>query len=224
MAYPTIRLCAFRLKSDLLPQEFFGLNFPDDAKQEIRRLTAKRDNKAIEQASLPVKSLYGALTLAPGLIYIGKLSPKPGEFWLYSPHKLPQKPLSAILSYWIDTEFPEEPSNKRKVGITAQERQLAMSYLSAEKLVWKRKEVSYPKQFTTYPNGTAKLSGNDFILLPHLLAKELTKPGLTFEVDGEKLQFYRTIPSSGQGAELISWHQSVLAGNQNQKRRKRIFR
>ncbi|MEQ9622376.1 pPIWI_RE module domain-containing protein [Coleofasciculus chthonoplastes] len=205
MVYPTIRLCAFRLKSDLPPQEFFGLKFPDDAKQQIRRLTAKRDNKAIEQTSLPVKSLDRALRLAPGLIYIGKLSPKPGEFWLYSPHQLPQKPLSAILSYWIDTEFPEEPSNKRKVGITAQERQLVMSYLSAEKLVWERREVSYTKQFTTYPNGTAKLSGNDFILLPHILAKELTQPGLKFEVDGEKLQFYRTIPSSGQGAELISW-------------------
>ncbi|MEQ9548072.1 MAG: DUF3962 domain-containing protein [Coleofasciculus sp. G3-WIS-01] len=205
MVYPTIRLCAFRLKSDLPPQEFFGLKFPDDAKQEIRRFTAKRDNKPIEQASLPVKSLDRALRLAPGLIYIGKLSPKPGEFWLYSPHQLPQKPLSAILSYWIDTEFPEEPSNKRKVGITAQERQLVMSYLSAEKLVWERREVSYTKQFTTYPNGTAKLSGSDFILLPHILAKELTQPGLKFEVDGEKLQFYRTIPSSGQGAELISW-------------------
>lgn len=205
MVYPKIRLCAFRLKSDLPPQEFFGLKFPDDAKQQIRRFTAKRDNKAIEQASLPVKSLDRALRLAPGLIYIGKLSPKPGEFWLYSPHQLPPKYLSAILSYWIDTEFPEEPSNKRKVGITAQERQLVMSYLSAEKLVWERRKVSYTKQFTTYPNGTAKLSGNDFILLPHLLAKELTKPGLKFEVDGEKLQFYRTIPSSGQGAELISW-------------------
>jgi hypothetical protein len=205
MVYPTIRLCAFRLKSDLPPQEFFGLKFPDDAKQQIRRITAKRDNKPIEQASLPVKSLDRTLRLAPGLIYIGKLSPKPGEFWLYSPHQLPKKPLSAILSYWIDTEFPEEPSNKRKVGITAQERQLAMSYLSAEKLVWERREVSYTKQFTTYPNGTAKLSGSDFILLPHILAKELTKPGLKFEVDGEKLQFYRTIPSSGQGAELISW-------------------
>ena len=205
MVYPTIRLCAFRLKSDLPPQEFFGLKFPDDAKQEIRRLTAKRDNKAVEQASLPVKSLYKALTLAPGLIYIGKLSPKPEEFWLYSPHQLPQKHLLTILSYWIDTEFPDKPSKRGKVGITAQERQLVMSYLSAEKLVWERREVSYPKHFKTYPNGTAKLSGNDFILLPHILAKELTQPGLKFEVDGEKLQFYRTIPSSGQGAELISW-------------------
>ena len=205
MAYPTIRLCAFRLKSDLPPQEFFVLNFPDDAKQEIRRLTAKRDNKAIEQASLPVKSLYGALTLAPGLIHIGKLSPKPDEFWLYSPHQLSQKYLSAILSYWIDTEFPDEPGKRGKVGITAQERQLAMSYLSAEKLVWERRKVSYTNHFATYSNGTANLSGNDFILLPHILATELSKRGLKFDLDGQKLQFYRAIPSSGQGAELISW-------------------
>ncbi|MBD1903937.1 DUF3962 domain-containing protein [Funiculus sociatus GB2-A5] len=206
MAYPTIRLCAFRLKSDLPTQEFYVMNFPEEAKEVIRRITAKRDKTSIDKTALPVKSLYKGLRLVPGLIHLGNVSPKSEEFWLYSSHPLDTKKLSAILSYWIDIEYPDEPCKRGKVGITAQERQLAMSYLSADKLVWEKREVSYTNHFLTHPNGTANLSSNDFILLPHILATELTKPGLEFEVDGEKLQFYRTIPSSGKGAELISWH------------------
>jgi hypothetical protein len=205
MAYPTICLCAFRLKSDLPPQEFYVMNFPEEAKEVIRRITAKRDKTLIDKTALPVKSLYKGLRLVPGLIHLGNVSPKSEHFWLYSSHPLDTKKLSAILSYWIDTEYPDEPGKRGKVGITPQERQLAMSYLSADKLVWERKEVSYTNHFLTLPNGTANLSGNDFILLPHILATELTKPGLEFELDGEKLQFYRTIPTSGKRANLISW-------------------
>ncbi len=80
-----------------------------------------------------------------------------------------------------------------------------MSYLSPENLIWESKQISYTNNFATHPNGTANLSGNDFILLPHILATELSKPGLKFELDGQKLQFYRTISSSGKGAELFSW-------------------
>ncbi|MGB3206725.1 MAG: DUF3962 domain-containing protein [Crinalium sp.] len=205
MAYPTIRLCAFKAKSDLPKDKFYGMNFPEKAKEIIRQITAKRDNKVIDKTSLPVKSLYKALRLIPGLIHIGNIYPRAGEFWLYSPHQLPAKMLSAILSYWIDTEFPDEPSKKGKVGITSEERQLAMSYLSPEKLVWNPQDVFSTNPLKTYSNGTVNLSGSDFVLLPHILATKLSKPGLEFEVDGKKLQFYRCLPSNGQGAELISW-------------------
>lgn len=205
MAYPTIRLCTFKAKCDWLPQEFYVMDFPEKAKEVIRRITAKRDKTPIDKTTLPVKSLYKALRLAPGLIHIGKVSPKENEFWLYSPHPLPEKTLSAVLSYWIDTEFPDEPSKKGKLGIPFEERQLVMSYLTPDKLIWERREVSYTNQFALHPNRTANLSGNDFVLLPHILATELSKPELEFEVDGEKLQFFRCVPSKGQGAELISW-------------------
>ncbi len=181
------------------------MNFPEEAKQVIRGLTAKRDNTPIDKTNLPVKSLYKALRLAPGLIHIGKVSPKLEEFWLYSPHPLPPKVLSAILDYWIETEFPDEPGKKGKVGIIFDERQSLMSYLSPDKLVWDKKQVSYTSRFDTHPNGTASLVGNDYISLPHILATELSNPGLKFNLDGEQLQFYRCVPSSGQGAELISW-------------------
>ena len=205
MVYHTIRLCAYKLKSNIPAQEYYAMNFPEDAKQFIRRLAVKRDKTPIDKTNIPVRSLYKALRLAPGLIHIGKVSPEQGEFWLYSPHQLPERFLSAILDYWIETEFPDEPSNRKKIGISYDERQSAMSYLSPENLIWEREPISYTNNFATHPNGTANLSGNDFILLPHILATELSKPGLQFDLDGKQLQFYRTISSNGKGAELISW-------------------
>lgn len=81
-----------------------------------------------------------------------------------------------------------------------------MSFLlSPDNLIWNRKEVSYTSNFATHPNRTANLAGNDFVWLPHILAAELSKPGLKFDLDGQRLQFYRAIPSNGNGVELISW-------------------
>lgn len=181
------------------------MNFPEEAKQLIRMLASKRDKTPIDKTNIPINSLNKGLRLAPGLIHIGKVSPQPGEFWLYSPHELSERALSAILDYWIETEFPDEPSNRKKIGISYDERQSAMSLLSPDNLVWEEKEISYTSNFATHPNGTAMLSGNDFILLPHILAEKLSKPGLKFDLDGQQIQLYRTIPSNGKGAELFSW-------------------
>lgn len=202
MVYRTIRLCSFKLKSDIPPQEFYVMNFPDEAKQVIRKLTAKRDRTLIKQTNLPVKSLDKALRLASGLIHIGNVSPKSGQFWLYSPYPLPERMLSAILSHWVDIEFPNEPINRRKIGISLEERRLVMEYLSAKNLVWEKKEISYTSNFNTHSNGTASLTGNDYILLPYILAAELSKPEFKFDLNGKSLQFYRAI---GRGTDLISW-------------------
>jgi Skp family chaperone for outer membrane proteins len=204
MVYQTIRLCAYKLKSNIPAKKYYAMNFPDEAKQFIRMLASKRDRTPIDRTNIPINSLNKGLRTAPGLIHMGKVSPKEGEFWLYSPHQLSERALSAILDYWIETEFPDEPSKRKKVGISYDERQLAMSYLSPDNLVWEEKEISYTSNFATHPNGTAMLSGNDFILLPHILAEKLSKPELKFDLDGRKLQFYRTISSNGKRAELIS--------------------
>lgn len=210
MVYPIIGLCSFKLKSDIPPQEFYVMNFPNEAKQFIRKLTAKRDRTPIAQTNLPVKSLYKALGLASGLIYIGKVSPEPGHFWLYSPYPLPEKMLSAILSHWVDIEFLDKPIKRGKVGITFAERRAAMEYLSAKSLVWEKKEISYTSNFNTHPNGTASLIENDYVLLPYILAAELSKPELTFDVNGKNIQFYRAI---GQGTNLISWEPLTYTHN-----------
>lgn len=205
MVYHTIRLCAYKLKFNIQAEKYYAMNFPEDAKPFIRMLASKRDRTPIDRTNIPINSLNKGLKTAPGLIHIGKVSPEEGEFWLYSSHELSERALSAILDYWIETEFPDEPSKRGKVGISSDERQLAMSYLSPEKLVWEEKEISYTSNFATHPNGTANLSDNDFILLPHILADKLSKPGLKLDLDEQKIQLYRTIPSNGKGAELFSW-------------------
>lgn len=206
MVYHTIRLCAYKLKSNIQAEKYYAMNFPEDAKQFIRRLASKRDKTPIDRTNIPINSLNKGLRTAPGLIHIGKVSPQPGEFWLYSPHQLSERALSAILDYWIETEFPDEPSKRGKVGISYDDKQSVISFLSPDNLVWEQKEeISYTSNFATHPNGTANLSGNDFILLPHILAEKLSNPELKFELDSQHLQFYRTISSSGKGAELFSW-------------------
>lgn len=210
MVYRTIRLCSFKLKSDIPPQEFYVMNFPDEAKHFIRGLTAKRDRTSIEQTNLPVKSLDKALGLASGLIHFGNVSPKPGQFWLYSPYPLPERMLSAILSHWVDIEFPNEPIKRRKVGISFEERRAVMEYLSVKNLVWEKKEISYTSNFNTHSNGTASLIGNDYILLPYILAAEISKPKLKFDLNGKSLQFHRAI---GQGTDLISWEPLTYIDN-----------
>lgn len=214
MPYKTIRFCSLKLKSDLPKQEFYVMKFPEEAKDVIRRLAAKQNGTSFDKTSLPVKSLYKGLRLAPGLIHIGKISPKRDndeetnkekeEFWLYSPQQLDTKKLSAILAYWIETEFPDKPSKRGQV-ISAEEKELATSYLSEEKLIWEKKEVSYTSKFPPHPNKTPNLSNSDYVWLPHIIAAKLSQPKLKFEVDGQQLQFYRSVPSNGKGAELISW-------------------
>lgn len=135
MVYQTIRLAAYKLKPNISKQNFYVMNFPDEAKQAIRKLTVKRDKRNTEEINIPVKSLYERLRLAPGLIRIGKVYPKPEEFWLYSPQQLDTKKLYAILDYWIETEFPDEPGKKGKVGISFDERQLVMNCLRPEDLL-----------------------------------------------------------------------------------------
>lgn len=213
--YKTIRFCSLKLKSDLPKQEFYVMKFPEEAKDIIRRLAAKQNGTSFDKTSLPVKSLYKGLRLAPGLIHIGKISPKRDndeetnkekeEFWLYSPQQLDTKKLSAILAYWIETEFPDKASKRGQVDISAEEKELATSYLSEEKLIWEKKEVSYTSKFPPHPNKTPNLSNSDYVWLPHIIAAKLSQPKLKFEVDGQQLQFYRSVPSNGKGAELISW-------------------
>ena len=212
MVYPIIRLCSFKLKSDIPPQTFYVMNFPDEAKQFIRKLTAKRDKKSVEETNIPSKSLNKALKLAPGLIYINNISPKENEFWLYSPSPLPKRILSAIVSHWIDTEFPSESTKRGKVGISLNERESAMKYLAPEKLSWEKKEVSYTNDFKTHANGTASLTGNDYILLPYILAVQLSKPDLKFDVDGKTIQFHRG--TAERGAELVSWEPLIYTSNE----------
>lgn len=215
--YNKIRLCAFRLKHNLPAQQFKALKFPKQAKDLIKSLVVERDSRPIDKVSIPIASLNAALRASmPGLIYIEKvlerkLEDKKNEsekiqdkFWLYSAVEIPTDKLSVILSHWLDTEFPNENPNKRKKGITFEKREAVMQLLSPNNFKWESitfKTESWKK----FVNGTANITedADSFILLPDILATQLSNPELKFKLDNETIQFYRCAPT--EGAELISW-------------------
>lgn len=204
MVYQTISTLALKLKANLQSQTYYGLQIEDldKAIEYLTGLTKKRENRYDKNTTIPSKSLYQALRLLPGLIYIGDFKQ---DFLVYSPQPINARYISAIINYWIELEFPDKPTSKKKKGITAEERENAKSFFSENNLTWSPKTVSYSGEFNTHPNGTAKLTNDDFMLLPYIIAAELTKPEHTFTVDGQPLQFYRTTSRQYQPIELISW-------------------
>ena len=214
--YNKIRLCAFQLKHDLPEKQFYALKFPQEAKDLIKNLVAVRDNRSSNKVSIPITSLNAALRASiPGLIYIEKIWGKKSDkknskekFWLYSPAKIPTDKLLVIFSHWLDTEFPDENPNKRKKGITYEQRQAVMGVLkSPNNFKWESVTLK-TELWKQFDNGTANITENadSFILLPDILATQLSDPDLKFKLDDEIIQFYRCAPSSeGAGAELISF-------------------
>ncbi|WP_157951142.1 pPIWI_RE module domain-containing protein, partial [Cyanothece sp. BG0011] len=207
MVYQTISALALKLKADLQSQPYYGLqvNNSEEAIQYLKLLTAQRNKykQPVDKTTIPFKSLYQALRLLPGLIYIADIYK---ECLVYSPQEINKTDIRAIINYWIELEFPDNPTSNRRDGITAEERDIARESFSEDNLIWSSETVSYRNNFNTYPNGTANLANDDFILLPYIMAAELTKPECTFTVDNQPLKFYRTTSSKFQPIELISWH------------------
>ncbi|AOW98997.1 hypothetical protein BJP34_05645 [Moorena producens PAL-8-15-08-1] len=203
--YNTIRLGAFRVKEQhqLPAQQFYALKFPELAKDLIKSLVAQRDSRLNKPVRIPISSLNAALrVIIPALIYIDKIWE---EFWLYSRGEIPINQLLVILSHWLDTEFPDQNPNRRKNGITFEQRQAVMEVL-CNNLQWESVTLE-TDSWQTFPNGTANITenSNSFILLPDIIATELSKPGVTFKLDDKTIQFYRCSPMTRPGAELISW-------------------
>ncbi|NEO36911.1 MAG: RNAseH domain-containing protein [Moorea sp. SIOASIH] len=203
--YHTIRLGAVRVKEQhkLPAQQFYALKFPETAQDLIKSLVAQRERRYNEPVSIPIASLNAALrAIIPGLIYIDKIWE---EFWLYSRGEIPINKLLVILSHWLDTEFPDQNPNRRKNGITVEQRQAVMELLS-NNLQWESVTLKM-ESWKTFPNGTANINenSNSFILLPDIIATELSKPDLKFKFDDKTIQFYRCSPMTRPGAELISW-------------------
>jgi len=202
--YNKIRLCAFRLKHNLPAKQFYALKFPEEAKDLIKILVAERDSRTKDKVRIPIASLNAALRASiPGLIYIGKIWEK---FWLYSPVEIPKDKLSVIFSHWLDTEFSNENPNTRKKGITSAQREAAMKLLLPDKLKWESVTLK-TELWKKFVNGTANITedADSFILLPDILATQLSNPNFKFKLDDETIQFYRCAPMEGAGAELISW-------------------
>jgi hypothetical protein len=204
MAYPTISLCALKLINDLPTQTYYVMKFPARLQEYIKTLQSKL-YKSDEPRNPPTKSLYQALHLIPGLIYIGKINEQNSDdFWLYSFEALQEDNLYIILKEWLQTEFSKKFKGNEK--ITFEEELEEIFNLLEGTLVWEKRTINYPKTFKIHANNTANISSNDYILLPYIVGNQLSQNDCIFHVKDEQLKFYRTVSSYKRGnMQLISW-------------------
>ena len=204
--YEELRTLAFRLADAVktLPFSFCQLHFPEEWKRVLRDLQAEATGRDSNSVRLPMTTLNAALrALVPDLIYIAydadkkeqnPLSPRP---WLYSETEIDPEALIIIIHSWIRIAFSKAPIESR---------QAALARIRAKDLVWKKEPIDLA-QWTARENGTAAPTrGEAFVLLPHLVAAQLSQPGVSLAYGAEQLRFRRSPLSSGkQGAELVSW-------------------
>lgn len=204
--YEELRTLAFRLDDAVktLSFSFYQLHFPEEWKRVLRELQAEATGRDSSSVRLPMTTLNAALrALVPDLIYIAydadkkeqkPMSPRP---WLYSETEIDPEVLIIIIHSWIRVTFSKTPIESRQTAIAS---------IRAKDLVWKKEPIDLA-QWTTRDNGTATPTrGDTFVLLPHLVAAQLSQPGVSLAYGAEQLRFRRAPLSSGkQGAELVSW-------------------
>ncbi|MDY6803733.1 MAG: DUF3962 domain-containing protein [Cyanobacteriota bacterium] len=202
MKYNQLRTLSFRLneRKPPEPQIFKTLSLPETWKNELRNLQAEITGRSVDKTNVPIANLNKALrALVPDLIYIEPYAAKSGERapkrWLYATEAIDTQALYLIVNAWVHTQF-SKASDARRSQLLAQ--------LKVGDLQWAATPVTGTWSHET--NGTAKLDISNFILLPHVLAAQLSQENASIEFGPETLRFRRASLGAGTlGAELVSW-------------------
>ena len=200
--YNQLRTLSFQLDESkpLEPHTFQSLSFPESWKNELRNLQAEIIGRSVDKTNVPIANLNKALrALVPDLIYIEPNAAKSGEWapkrWLYAAGAIAPEALHLIVTAWVHTQFSKASDARRS--------QL-LNRLKVEDLHWNPSTVT--GTWSQETNGTAKLDNSNFILLPHVLAAQLSQENVSIEFGSEILRFRRAPLGIGtQGAELVSW-------------------
>lgn len=203
MAYNELRTLAFRFSPEYREKKFehlfYTLSFPPQWKTQLMNLYSKYHKNNYQ---LPVKSLNKTLrALVPDLISIvsnaGKIRKTNDPVtWLYSSIPIDREVLRVILDAWVRTEFTKVPED---------ELQTVCQELSLEELNWQKRILNLA-EWEQEPNGTARLTGDLYTVLPDFFANLLSKPGVTLCRGPEILRFRRCpLAPDKTGAELVSW-------------------
>lgn len=169
--YPHLQLAAFRLRTDVPWQRrMYLLRFPEHWKKPLTTLSKPRRDGS-EILSVPIALLNDVIAaLVPDVITVatratvGERAP-----WIYSDIEVNTESLFAIIATWIRACSPD-----------AAKVELILRKLDHSDLLWEPLDID----FTTLTCAT----GNDDVrsdelyrLLPHVLAAELSAPGLRHE-------------------------------------------
>jgi hypothetical protein len=201
--YSWLQPSVFRIRTDTeWRQTFFLLRFPERWKPPLLALVPPRRNGE-EQRSIPIVLLNDAFeAVVPDVITtatyaaVGERAP-----WLYSTTELDTRSLFAIIAAWIRTQ-------DRRPELVAD----ALGAMSPTDLAWERIEVNFTN-LVTQASSPGDLTGEQlFQLLPHVLATEISSPGLAHQhimrndPSGrvQETSQFRRCPAP-RGAEVMSW-------------------
>lgn len=199
--YHKIQPLAFQLRDAGQPLRatMQTLVFPEPWKTAIHQLQAMQSRRPPAESRIKISTLNKALrALVPDLISITPNADKAGaERWLIAQQPIDTQIIHRIVTAWIRGEYANADSHARRNVLTS---------LKAADLQW-REQTFDLSSWTVTANGTATTTHTEhFILLPDLLAAQLSRTDISFELEHERLQFRRApLRPGGQGAELISW-------------------
>jgi len=201
--YSWLQPSVFHIRTDTdWRQTFFLLRFPERWKPPLLALVPPRRNGE-EQRSIPIVLLNDAFeAVVPDIITtatyaaVGEQAP-----WLYSTTEIDTRSLFAIIAAWVRTQDrnPELVED-------------ALRAMNPTDLAWERIEVNFTN-LVTQASSPGDLTGERlFQLLPHVLATEISAPGLAHrhimrndpDQRVQETSQFRRCPAA-RGAEVMSW-------------------
>lgn len=199
--YDSIQPLVFRLRDAKQPLRIVmpTMAFPAAWKSTLHELQAAQSGRDPAQSRLKISTLNKALrALVPDLISIAPSADKQeSQHWLTGRQPVDQRAIHRIVTEWVRAEYASVDPGARRSALEA---------MRAGDLQWQEQTFDVGS-WCVAANGTAvPMSGESFVLLPDLLAAQLSNASVSFQLGADRLQF-RRVPLSpgGQGAQLASW-------------------
>lgn len=173
--------------------------FPATWKTTLHELQSAQSGRDPAVSRLKISTLNKALrALVPDLISIAPNADKQDvRHWLTGRQSIDERAIHRIMTEWVRAEYP---------NVDQAARRSALESMRPSDLQWQEQTFDVGS-WGVADNGTAvPKSGESFVLLPDLLAAQLSQSGVSFQLGADRLQF-RRVPLSpgGQGAQLVSW-------------------
>lgn len=199
--YDSIQPLVFRLLDAGQPINVVmpTMAFPAAWKSTLHELQAAESRRDPAQSRLKIKTLNKALrALVPDLISIAPGADKQdAQQWLTGRQAVDPRAIHRIVTEWVRAEYAKvDPGIRRS----------ALEVMRPHDLRWEEQTFDVGS-WGVANNGTATpASEESFVLLPDLLAAQLSKSDVFFQLGADRLQF-RRVPLSpgGKGAQLVSW-------------------
>jgi hypothetical protein len=200
MGFNAIQPMSFRLMPDRpLLVRYHALAFPQQWKQLVRQLQAQKSERPLDKVQVPIYDLNMLVrALVPDVLFIAKgAAGAHTNPWLYSSVAIDPRALLPLVHAWLRTTYQNLPQD---------DVDWAAAQMLAEDLVWQEHEVDVARWTTNDQGSATPQAGDTFLLLPHVIASQLSRPEVSLTWGNQTIAFRRAPLSPGtNGAELVSW-------------------